>query len=323
MKKKISKILFVSLCNILIILFLIFLSDIGVYLYYSSIYKKTHNNAFKRPNFSYIIKPHYGIDFRTYFDGSDNVFRGRKPDGLEFTGRKPIVVFGCSYAHGQFLNYNQTFSYKLAHILKRPVYNRAFPGRGIGLMYWQSIDESFYNAIPPSDTVIYVMINDHYRRLLINFIDILDLHMTGHFNKKDHTFLLDGSNYLKNIFISSYTFRVFNSKYVQWYINNPKHEEELTNLILEYFIKTRENLEKNWNIKIDFTIVHYDDQPLLYKETLFRKLKDNNFKIIETSRLTNINLTSEEYYSPDTQHPTEKTWDILTPLIAKELNANQ
>ncbi len=319
MIKKIIKILSVILCNILLFILLIFLCDLAIYNHYSKKYKVIHHNVFEIPKFSYIVKPYYGIDITTCFDGSDNIFRGRKPDGLKYKGNEPIVVFGCSFAHGQFLDYNQTFSYKLAHILKRPVYNRAFPGRGLGFMYLQSTSYNFYTAVPPSDTVIYVLIKDHYKRLLSNFIDILDTYMIEHFYKKDDTLVLDGSNYLKNIIISSYTYKLLNSKYINWYLNNKKYEEELTNLAVFYFIKTRENLEKRWNKKIDFIIVYYDNYPILYKETLFKKLEENNFKIIDTGKVTDINLSSPEYISQSNLHPTEKAWDVLTPIIAKEL----
>ncbi len=315
MIKKCLKIIFI---NISLFLFFIFISDFIIYCYYSNMYYKIHNNAFMKPKFSYILNPYYGINFETYFDGSSNVFRGRKPDGLEYSQNPPIVVFGCSYAHGQFLDYNQTFSYNLAHILKRPVYNRAFPGRGIGLMYWQSTDEGFYKTVPPCSSVIYVIFQDHYRRLFLNFIDVLDLHMTGHFEKKGDNLYLDGNNRLKNLIISSYTYKVLNNKYAFWYVNNPKHEKEITDTVLLYFVKTRENLQKHWKRPVDFTIVYYDDAPLLYKNTLFKKLSDNNFKIIETSKLTDINLNSPEYFNPRTSHPTAKTWKVLTPLIAKE-----
>lgn len=319
MKNKIKKIIKIILCNIILLLFLVFLCDLAVYYCYYAKYTKTHHKAFKCPQFSYVVKPYYGVDIRTYFDGSNNVVRGRTPDGLEYSDKTPIVIFGCSYAQGQFLNYNQTFSYKLAHLLKRPVYNRAYPGRGIQFMYWQSISSDFYNSVPPSDTVIYVLMSDHYRRLLIDFIDVLDLHLTGHFNKKGNDFVLDGSNYLKNILISSYSYKVLHAKYIDWYINNPKHEQELTDLVLEYFIKTRENLEKNWHKKIKFTIVFYNDKNILYKETLFAKLKAAGFNVIETDKITSADLNSQEYLSSATLHPTEKAWDELTPLIAKDL----
>lgn len=300
-------------------IFLIFLSDVIIYFYYAHTYQKTHFNIFERPKFSYILKPNYGIDIETYFDGSDNVFRGRKPDGLEYSQKPPIVVFGCSFAQGQFLQDNQTFSYKLAHILKRPVYNRAFPGRGIGLMYWQSIDKGFYKNVPPCSDAVYIIAKDHYRRLFINFIDIFDLHLTGHFNQKNNELYLDGKNYLKNLMISSYTYKILNNKYVNWYIYNPKHEQKITNTVVLYFVKTRENLQNHWKRPVNFTVIYYNDEPLPYKEVLFKKLKNNNFKIIDLSNLTDINLNSEEYKDSSNRHPTEKAWDVLTPLIAEQL----
>lgn len=320
MIKRFLKIFKIILFNIFIAVILLLLLDIAIYAYHARSYEKTHHSRFKRPKFEYIVKPYYGIDFKTYFNGQDNVFRGRLPDGLEYKDKIPIVVFGCSYAHGQFLDYNQTFSYKLAHILKRPVYNRAVPGRGIQLMYWQSTLSDFYKSVPPSDTVIYVLFHDHYRRLYLNFMDLFDLHLTGHFNKVGRSLILDGDNYLKNILISSYTYKKLHSKYVNWYINNPKHKEEITDLICLYFVKAKNNFERKWKRKINFYIIYYNDREILYKDVLFKKLRNYGFKIIETDKLSNIDLNSEENRNKENSHPTENVWNVLTPLIAKEIS---
>ena len=242
----------------------------------------------------------------------------REPEGLNYK-KSPIVIFGCSFAYGLNLTNEQTFSYKLSHLTKRPVYNRAVPGRGIQLMYWQSTLSEFYKSVPSSDTVIYILFHDHYRRLYINFIDLFDLHLTGHFNKDGNSLVLDGDNYLKNILISSYTYKKLHSKYVNWYINNPKHKEEITDLVCLYFVKTRNNLERKWKRKINFYIIYYNDHEILYKDVLFKKLRNYGFKIIETDKLSNIDLNSEENRNKENSHPTENVWNILTPLIAKEL----
>ncbi len=174
MKKsvKIIKIIILNLC--LVILF-VFISDL-------IIYKTTvanRHSIYKISEFRYKINPWY-LDLEHYFTGTDDVYKGRKPDGLEFLNKTPITVFGCSFAHGQHLKYNQTFSYKLSHILKRPVYNRAIPGSSFQDMYEQVQNDYFYKDVPSPDIIFYFMIDDHYRRMLIYYTDILSLSENRH-----------------------------------------------------------------------------------------------------------------------------------------------
>ena len=70
----------------------------------------------------------------------DDVFLNKKIDYINVTPRKPdnenfknppILLFGCSFAYGEYLAQNQTFSYKLSKLLNSPVYNRAIPGFGV------------------------------------------------------------------------------------------------------------------------------------------------------------------------------------------------
>ena len=310
---KFLKILYILSVNLAILILLIFISDLIVFNYYN----KTYNNVYNRWGFKYLIKADYMINLETYFDGSNNVYRGRLPDGLEYSSNKPIVLFGCSYTHGEALNYNQTFSYKLAHSLHRPVYNRAIPGHGIQHMYWQTSNKSFYNSVPPADDVFFVIIDHHYFRMLAYFLDVLCHNFNVHYSKKNNGFVLDNkNNYLLNILKSSYTFKLLNIKYSYYYINQPKNAEKLTDEALWFFVKTRENLEKNWNKKFNFTIIFYND--IHYEDLLIKKLKANNFNVIVLSDLTNENLFDKKYFSDKTYHPKEATWDLLTPLIIKK-----
>lgn len=44
--------------------------------------------------------------------------------------KKPVVIFGCSFAYGEYLKDNQTFGYKLSKQTGRTVYNFAYSGWG-------------------------------------------------------------------------------------------------------------------------------------------------------------------------------------------------
>ena len=191
--KKFFKISFLLFINILVFILIIFISDLLIYKYYKSIFYEKHPKSDVIPPFTYIHHlPSYIYDLNGFFNGQNDFLWGRKPDGLEFKNATPIVLFGGSYAYGQYLKYNQTFSYKLAHMLKRPVYNRAIVGGSWHFMYFQTNDnlgKVFYNCVPPSDTVIYVMISDHFRRTLLKYFNVIDDYIYLHYSLKNGNFV--------------------------------------------------------------------------------------------------------------------------------------
>ena len=85
---------------------------------------------------------------------------------------------------------------------------------------------------------------------------------------------------------------------------------------LKYYIKTRDTLEQNWHTKVKFTVIIYDG--VYFEDILLKKLRDNGFNVIKLSDITEKNLLSPEYISSD-YHPTPAAWELLTPLIAKNL----
>lgn len=276
----------------------------------------------RQPNkFKYLTKPIYGLKLENFFVGGDNDFGGRAPDGLEYNST-PITVFGCSFAYGQYLDYNQTFSYKLAHTLKRPVYNRSIPGKGLAKMLFQSESDEFYKDVPPSDTVIYIMLDDHYRRMKLSFIEISDAYMHVTYTKKGNKLIKDDFNSPIKCFLNStYLNKYIKSHWVHHYKNDPKYADKITDEVLLYFIQTRKNLETRWNTKVDFAVIFYDSW-LNHQDLLKEKLEKNNFKAIKIQELTDENLLSDKYFSQKTIHPTEAAWDLLTPKIIERLDLN-
>lgn len=323
--KKLSKIILIIIINIVFLAICLFISDIIIYKYNASIFHKQNSKLYKISEFRYQPKPFFAFDLKNIFNGKDNIYNGRKPDGLEYKNKTPITIFGCSFAYGQFLDYNKTFSYKLAHILKRPVYNRAMPGKGLQHMLLQSRSKQFYMDVPPSDTVIYIMINDHYRRMKINYLHVLDTYQLGNYKKENNT--LQSINYQNpviNILRSSYTVKILKEKYIKAYINNDKNSEELTDEVLLYFIEARENLEKYWNIKIKFVILGYNN--IQYWDLLKSKLEKAGFIVYSINGdLTNVDLFNNEEYtiSKDDKHPNENAWDLITPLVINKLELNK
>lgn len=276
------------------------------------------NKNFSGFQFTYSTKPNYWYNINTYYSGDHDIYAGRKPDGLEYT-TTPIIIFGCSFAHGHYLNYKQTFSYKLAHILKRPVYNRAVPGKGLSKMYFQSENEAFYRDVPKSNLVIYVMLDDHYRRIKSNYLFIQNPYMDITYKKvADKLVINDYKNPVTCFLQSTYIAKYINGKLINYYINNPDNAEKLTDETVLYFVKTRENLETRWNSKVDFVVVYYEND-IKYSDLLSQKLESHGIKVINKNELTDEDLSDDKYFSQVTMHPTEAAWDLLTPLIAEKL----
>lgn len=307
----------VILINIVGIILAFLGVELLIYQNANKVFQKLNPNKGNLP-FSYTAKPSYWYDINTFYSGENNDSRGRKPDGLKYNST-PIVIFGCSYAHGQYLESNQTFSHKLSELTKRPVYNRAAPGKGLAKMYFQSENEAFYRDVPKSDLVIYVMIEDHYRRMKSSYQNTIELHMNVSYKKVgDKLVINDYRNPIVCFLHSTYIAKYITSKWVNSYINNPKNAEKLTDEALLYFVKTRKNLENKWGTKVNFVVIYYNHW-LMYGDILRRKLETNGFTVINTKELTDENLFSDKYLSPQTMHPTEAAWDLLTPKIVEKL----
>lgn len=320
---KLVKILIVFFINFIIFGILFFINDYFTYKFYVNLYEKKQNPALYQINdFSYkTFVPSYITDLKNFFDGNDNSFSGRKPDGLEYKNKTPVILFGCSFAYGQYLNYNQTFSYKLAEILKRPVYNRAIIGGSFQHMYFQAVDygnKDLFNDIKDTDTVIYIMINDHYRRSMLYYFNVLDTYILPHYSYKNGSFRMTRNKFIKFI-QSTYTVKNLNHIYADKFVLNPKRSDILTEQAVNYFEATRNKLEEHYGKKIKFYVILYDTWDIPHNKLLTEKLKNKGFIVLSTRELTDKDLNSPKYMMQDSIHPTEEAWNLLTPLIAKKI----
>ncbi len=329
---KVIKIFIIILINAMIVCAVVFVSDLLIYKHYKSIYYKTNPRTFQIQEFTYVPNiPSYIYDLSGFFKEKDDIYYwGRKPDGLQYCKDKkdcrPIVLFGGSYAYGQYLKYNQTFSYKLAHKLKRPVYNRGIIGGSWHLMYFQTNDEQgkdFYKDVPPSDTVIYIMINDHFRRTLLYYFNVVDKFVYPHYILKKDKFVMDNyKNRPVTFFNSLYTVKHFNHVYADNYINDFKNNKKLTDTALKYFLLSREAMEKHWGKKIKFIVIVYDDWYLNHTDVFIDKLKENNFIVLKVSDYIKADLNSPEYKMQDNLHPTERAYKELVDVVVKNIDFN-
>lgn len=313
--KKIIKILIV---NVLLLALFIGILDGLVYNL-----NKYSNRMFASYHFQYSFKNPYVFckDIKTYFTDITDKNGGRQPEGLEYKS-SPLLIFGCSFALGQWLEQSQTLGHKLSVILQRPVYNRAVGGQSLQEMYFQSESPVFYKQVPDAGSAIYVMIDDAYRRTYVNICEYMDTWFLLHYDIKNGELVYqDYSNPVLNFLKSLYIAKLFNTTYYTKFIDNPKNAEKVTDDALLYFVKTRENLEKHFGHKVNFYVVIYDF--VHYHDILAKKLSENDFVVIETEKITSENLLDDKYVIEGDGHPSETAWTLLTPLFAEIIQENE
>lgn len=307
--------------NFLVFLILFFVFDFFVY--FSVL--KTYPKDFK-PKYSYIVyNPTIKFDsFKNFFENKED-WKGRLPDGLEYkNNKKPIVIFGCSYAYGFKLSEKQTVSYKLAHLLKKTVYNRAVTACSFQHMLLQLSSDDFYNEVPKPDKIVYILMEDHYRRMLIDGrFGVPEKNFYLHYSLKNGVLTKDSYNSPKKNFIKSlYIVNWAKEKHLKNYILKANHVDEVTDLALKYFIQSRGELVKRYKSSPEIIVFFWthNNNMKTYKESLKHKLEANGFKTLDAEKLTNENLLDKKYcLSATDTHPNEAAWDLLVPLIAKNL----
>ena len=310
----------ITLINILIIILIVLALEIGVWY--------CENKRLVLSKDEYVLKNgffpfHKGMytfnkDLSNFFTGEPN--KGRAPEGLEYKNKKPIVIFGCSYAYGFMLNREQTFSYKLSKLTKRPVYNRAYESWGSAHMLYQARSKDLYEQIPEPEYVIFLSMHDHFRRLYVmTFMsgDILSENFYLRYKEKNGELIqIKNTNKFLNIFKRLYIFQKLHHFYVYNYILK---NEDYTNGYDFYFkqlSESKKEMQKHWK-NTKFVFILYDW--IKDEDTLLDKLENDGYKIINLPKLVDEDLYSEKYVLEKDFHPNEEVWNLLTPIIIKEL----
>ena len=75
-------------------------------------------------------------------------------------------------------------------------------------------------------------------------------------------------------------------------------------------------MQKHWK-HTKYVFVLYDS--LKDEEILLNMLKNDGFIILNLPKLTKENLLDEKYIFKKDYHPNEAAWNLITPIIVKEL----
>ncbi len=313
----------------LICLFIFFTFDFLQYKQECNQFKETNANNLYPPPKQYISfftnEVGYTLNQLKDFPENQDFFRSNIANS-DLNTLPPIIIFGCSFAFGTFLNDNQTFTYKLTKLTKRNTYNKALEACGIQHMFYFLSNEKFYNDFSsnPPEYVIYVYIPSHLQRLNSNiFPESLSL------NGKLLLYKLK-DNDLKMEKNTSILFKSFLIKKIFYLIDEKNNQATLENnykkfiLANELFKQSKKKLEEHYpNIK--FVILKYNVEnecDLKYEMPfMWDVLKKEGFIIINSEDLIGRKFKDfSEDSTYDGYHPSEKAWDLLIPQLVKKLN---
>lgn len=243
----------------------------------------------------------------------------RKPAGMQYLGKKSIVLYGGSYSYGYLLPFEKSFGKILSDRTKRTVYNFSMSSRGIQHMLYFLEEENHFSQFSEPEFVIYTFIDDHVRRLYQpcncndNVEHIEYARFRGDLKKKNSVL-----KYLHSFYIYNKIQKYFFEKY-----SYEQNREKNFELVKEYFIKSKKCLEKHYpNAK--FVILLYPSgeeniKNIYIEHVEWADLKKSGFEIYNVNELTHTDLRKSVYKSNDGMHPNEKAWELIVPYLSEKL----
>ncbi len=249
--------------------------------------------------------------------------------------KNPIIVLGCSYAYGHGLKKEDTFSYKLSNITKRPIYNFSGCG-GDALVSFDQIHNDDYKNINNTEYVIYIYMHDHINRYLL--IERLYRNYENLFLDNEDNSL---PNKIKKYIIKFPIFKLIMTYYKERKIlkapdilspSNLENSSNFLKLIMKFLYK---KIKINYpNAK--FIIILYDQKiadmynPVnikfeweMQKSKIWDELAqetNGDIIIVRTEDIVGFYFDKNYKLKEDISdwHPNAKVWTVFTPKFAKK-----
>lgn len=235
---------------------------------------------------------------------------------VENTDKKPIMLFGCSFAYGYSLGDNQTFAYKLSKLTNRSVYN--YSDNNLGIQYMPYIIDNYLDDSIQPEYIIYVLIEDHYNRLYRAIWGTTEPVVDARYElKKGELKVVRPKWKFRHIFPLE---RFFSHKLTYW-LRQHSDDEKTIAFGNKHFELAQKIIKKKYpNAKIIIIpFVQRDFENSFY----FRHKLDLNpddFSVARTDDLVGRPLNHEEDFAIDHNHPSEHAWDLVTPALVKKFN---
>jgi hypothetical protein len=230
--------------------------------------------------------------------------------------KKGIVIFGCSFAYGQNIKMNETFSYQLGRLTHFKIINRAHCARAAHQMLYQLENNEFYKIVPKPEYVIYIFIPDHIRRVNISTLD-----RNVHYKKQgDHLVI-------KKVSISYMNSPVINQLFHSLHILIPYdlYKKKPIDFYFMHIYQAMDDIEKYWGKNTKFIYFSYEDDfdSDVYLNHL-KALEKKGAIVVRLKDLQELAGKQESFYSDnyrlEDSHPNAKAWKEITPLFIKYVN---
>lgn len=269
-----------------------------------------HKDSFKDYVQNYLDKPKLSFnEYVSRYSDYDLVASysssWRKPAIYDISeSTKPIFLFGCSFAYGDYLSDEATFHYLLSNIMKRNVYNFSLPGGSPKEFLYLLQNNDFSSISKSPEYVIFIYFNDHKRRLVTNDL----LFPTPIYQFKGNSLKFKNTNFLEKTYLYE---KILNFKYYFF-----RDDDKLNELLNNYFRASYSVIKDIFGENTKFVIfVYLEDGSEHWSE-----LESEGIRIIKTNDLVNLDLTSEEYIIyPGNFHPNKKVWQIFTPKFSEKI----
>ncbi len=332
MKTDIKRIIFINFC-VFFVLFLI-LEICSFFYLYTKYHDEYDRNIGLFKNFSYHLTKNPTIE---------RLEKNLRPVEYRDITKRPIILFGCSFAYGHDLDKNETFSYKLADYSNRTVINRARQGEGPAFMYYQlsnkNIIKSIKDLISPPHThlnninkdveyVIYVNITGHPIRNFEYRYNFSDNIFRIKYKIKDNQFI---ENKVLFPFLHSFhTSQLIEKCIENYYYKNPEFIDsvyektmiESINLAFKEFPNSKFVILLIPDGKDDAK--NYEEfKTLNYKriDYIMKKVNSDNLIVIDVQKYISLK-DSVKYWLPNDNHPSAQAWEEIVPIIIKNLHIN-
>lgn len=235
----------------------------------------------------------------------------REPVGTEYNS-EPIYLYGCSFAHGDFLEEKERPDYILSELTKRPVYNFSMGGKGI--QHALFIMQNQEKVKPYPEYFIYICYSDQLRRLL-EPCGVIDNENFLNFKIINNriVFYPEKTDFLQNTYLYRKLLQMF------LYHNQEILSSDKTFKTFELFIKQmNEEIHQNYPDS-KFIFIFYDNSPFNKKQTEdLIKMENKQFKILNLPDILGDSFyENPKYKIPNDEHPSAAAWRVIIPEIIK------
>ncbi len=300
----------IILCNIFIFVFLFFILDFVAYYVDKSVC-----NTFNHPGLKDYIEnlTRDTSQKRTYEEnvlGKNFCYR---PVVNPSSSKKPILLFGCSFAWGHKLPLDKNLAGVLGSYTGRPIYNRASFGWSVQHMLYQLQSEEFYRIIPEPEYVIYTFIDAHISRMWIPVGSYIKNYYGVYYRKNnDHLELKKRTVWERFALVFVVKSWLYSCNFLNMYSDEVKKE-----FLKMHFIESQKEIKKHWK-NTKFVILEYENERTF--DSIKNDLTKEGIVIVDKNELINFEREDLRYcISEKDSHPNEKAWATVVPLLIKQL----